>query len=162
MNQSSSITNEGTENFDTSAFNDDYSDDSELESSTPRMQFSTQQTMSPTAMETGTTLFKSTTIRAVRPAGRRPLADTSTTSSTQQQQQKMDNVSAAATADDDDDELHDGDDEGEEKPVLPPKNSSTNRTTTDVANTNDADVDEYGFLIQPEHARLKNKSALHR
>ena len=129
------------------------------------MQFSTEQTMSPVAMEPGTTLFKSTTIRAVRPAGRRPLADTSTTSSTQQQQQKQQQTIDHAV-DYEDDELHDGDDEGEEKPVLPSKDSSINRTTTTTTtnsnNTNGASVDEYGFLIKPEHARLKNRSALHR
>ncbi|KAI9253946.1 rab-GTPase-TBC domain-containing protein [Phascolomyces articulosus] len=101
-------------------------------------------------MESGTTLFKSTTIRAVRPAGRRTHAG-STEPST-------------PVDDYDDDEIHDGDDEGE-KPVLPPKDTSitANRTvagesTNNNHNSNGASVDEYGFLIQPEHARLKSNA----
>ncbi|KAI9493461.1 rab-GTPase-TBC domain-containing protein [Zychaea mexicana] len=128
---------EGTENFDTSAFNDDYSDDSDIEASIPQMQFTTQQTVSPTGMEPGTTLFKSTTIRAVRPAGRRPVPD------------KDHSISA------DDEEQHDGDDEGD-KPMPPPKDLSISRENDSMP------VDEYGFLIQPEHARLNGKTSLQR
>lgn len=82
---------DGTENFDTSAFNDDYSAESDDDIPPPPVP-SAQQTVSPTPTRTGSTMFKSTATRGSRPA---PTNDN------------------RITTRDDEDAMHDGDDEDE-------------------------------------------------
>ncbi|CDH53403.1 tbc1 domain family member 10a-like [Lichtheimia corymbifera JMRC:FSU:9682] len=82
---------DGTENFDTSAFNDDYSAESDDDIPPPPVP-SAQQTIAPTPTRTGSTMFKSTATRGSRPA---PTND------------------SRITTKDEDDAMHDGDDEDE-------------------------------------------------
>ncbi|KAG0165765.1 hypothetical protein DFQ28_005993 [Apophysomyces sp. BC1034] len=133
---------EQSEHFDTSAFNDDYSNESDEDagqsSSAQKKQqdskYAKQQTLSPVALDPNVSPFKNLT-------GSKTV------------DVKSDGKRSNFESDfgDEEDEFHDGDDEGEigdDSGI-----SSRNSYKTDSSTPTNASIDEYGFIIDPKRSR---------
>ncbi|KAI9320674.1 rab-GTPase-TBC domain-containing protein [Dichotomocladium elegans] len=128
----------GTENFDTSLFNDDYSDDSydEPVNGPTRLNSRTIAAV-PTKVGSKTSMLNSTLARASHPNGESGVAK-----------------HAETTVSTHNDEEHDGDDEGD----MPFAKTAPSHLAVPES---DMPVDEYGFIIDPS-SKTGNNSALQR
>ncbi|KAF7724672.1 hypothetical protein EC973_000844 [Apophysomyces ossiformis] len=133
---------EQSEHFDTSAFNDDYSNESDVETgqSVPNektaspIKYANQQTMSPVALDSNNSPFKNI-----------PNSKTVHVRSDRKRNNFESDIGG------EDDEFHDGDDEGEigdDSGI-----SSRNSYRTDSSIPTNASVDEYGFIIDPKRSK---------
>ncbi|KAI8371773.1 rab-GTPase-TBC domain-containing protein [Radiomyces spectabilis] len=143
---------EPSEHFDTSDFNDSYSNDFDLEepaSAQPQGIFVAQQTQSPSVMSPGKSPFPVTTTlkKSVRP--KIPLRNRVQDDSSEEDPMQED-------AD------HDGDDEDDETGNDSGISSRGTKSSALNGSTETATVDEYGFIIDPKKSSTNMSFRSHR